>query len=275
MKSLLYRILATILAGLALVGCNQSNPPADVQSQPVAVAKEQAKLQPAPSEPKVANTDRVAAEWVLQVDGSIRAEIDGVSHEIKKGEKLPDGEVKLLAIDLRNCPRATDDGRDYLRRLSGLQELVINDTANIRNLDFLADMTGLEVLNSEGQSLLVTDKNLVHIKGMTNLKTLIVVSQVQTNSELTDKVFAVVKDLKQLKKLRLCNCNITDEGLRLLDGQESLRSVDFWKTNVGDDGIVSLASLPKLEQVAVQGTRVTDAGVKEFQAKAPKCRVIQ
>jgi hypothetical protein len=275
MKSLIHCILATLLAGLPLVGCNRSTPPTAVQPNPAAVETEESTSQSAPSEPKVANTDRRAAEWVLNVDGSIRAVIDGVTHEIKKGENLPDGAVKLLAIDLRNCPKATDDGRDYLRGLSGLRELVINDTANIRNLDFLADMTGLEVLNSEGISPLVKDKDLAQINGMAKLKTLIVVSQVHTNSELTDKVFAVIKELRQLEQLRLCNCSITDDGVRLLDRHPALRFVDFWQTTVGDAGIASLVSLPKLEQVAVQATHVTDAGVKAFQAKAPKCRVIK
>ena len=234
---------------------------------------ELAKLRSAQTQPMAADVDRRAAEWVMRVDGSLRAIVEGVPQEIKKGDKLPDGQIKLVAINLLGCPKATDEGREYLRGLNHLQELAINDGARIRNLDFLADMADLQVLNCEGGNYLVTDKDLDYIKQLSNLKTLVLISQAKHNSELTDKALEVAKHLKQLEVLRLGCCDISDAGLRHLEGHESLRHLDFWRTKISDAGLESLVKLPKLKNLYLASTQVTDAGVKAFQEKKPMCMV--
>jgi len=280
---------------LAFVGCNRSNTAevtqakadaeaarAEAQAARDELAKvkvdadaakaELAKLKSTQAQPKRVDTDRRAADWVLRVDGSVKVLADGVPYELKKGEQLPNGQITLLKINLRNCPKATDDGREYLRGLTHLLEFQIDQGSGIRNFDFMADMTNLEVLYSESQGPCFSDKDLVHLKGLAKLKKLGLVSQLG-NPGLTDNLLAVAKDLKQLEELHIGGSNITDAGLRHLEGHGALRTINLWRTKVGDTGLQSLPSLPKLEDVFVGETQVTDAGVRTFQAKLPKCQV--
>ena len=210
----------------------------------------------------------------MRVDGSVRVLIDGVNHDIEKGGKLPEGQLTLLTINLDGCEKATDDGRDYLRGLNRLRSFTINSGSQIRNFDFLADMVNLEVLSSEGGPPCLWDKDLIHIKGLTNLRTLQLTAQFG-NPELTDKALEMVKELKKLETLRLACCNISDAGLRYLEGHGSLRTLDFWNTKISDTGLESLATLPKLDALYLQDTQVTDAGVKSIQAKIPNCKIIK
>jgi hypothetical protein len=236
---------------------------AKAQARAPAAEGELEKLKAAQVQPKPTDVDRRTAEWILRVDGSIRVVADGVPHEIKKGETLPEGSVTLLAVNLNGCPKATDEGREYLRGLKGLQELYINDGTGIRNLDFLADMTGLQTLISEGGTPLVSDADLMHIKEMKRLKTLVIVNQWgnHPNEKLTGKVFGPVKELKQLENLRLCNCNLKGDGIRQLEGHPTLRTLDFWLSKMEDPQLASLATLPKLESLGLVGTPTTDAGL--------------
>lgn len=275
---LLHLPVALLLCLMASIGCNRSNDTAvaQVKSETETVKAELgkanaelAKFKPSQSGTPIASgpqveADRRAAEWVLRVDGSVRVVVAGVPHEIKKGEKLPDGQVRLVAVNLDNCPKATDEGRDYLRGLRGLQELHINDGSNIRTFDFMADMVNLRVLNSEGMTPIISDADLVHIKEMKQLKTLIIVSQWTRNQKLTDKAFAAVKDLKQLENLRLCNCAIAGDGIHQLEGHDSLRTLDFWKSNLGDAQLAPLASVPKLESLILTVCPITDAGLVQL-----------
>jgi hypothetical protein len=279
MKLCLFNLpIALLLCLVASLGCNRSNDAAVAQVKSEAetakaelaqVDADLAKLRsPQSSKETVADVPKVdagrrAAEWVLRVDGSIRVVVDGVPHEVKKGEKLPEGSVTLLAVNLNGCPKATDEGREYLRGLKGLQELYINDGTGIRNLDFLADMTGLQTLISEGGTPLVSDADLVHIKEMKRLKTLVIVNQWgnHPNENLTGKVFGPVKELKQLENLRLCNCKLKGDGIRQLEGHPALRTLDFWLSKIEDPQLASLATLPKLESLGLVGTPITDAGL--------------
>jgi hypothetical protein len=272
MRSTVLAICLIVLTGCSRSGDGESSKSkVEAEAAKAELAKANAELVrlkssqselPVASAPKV-DVDRRAAEWVLRVDGSVRVVVDGVPHEIKKGEKLPGGSVKLLAVNLGGCPKATDDGREYLRGLKGLQELHINDGTGIRNLDFLADMTGLQALFSEGATPLFSDMDFVHIKEMKQIKTLVVVNQWgnHPNEKLTGKAFNAIKELKQLENLRLCNCNLRGDGIRQIEGHPTLRTLDFWQSKIEDSQLASLATLPKLESLHVTGTPITDKGL--------------
>lgn len=279
-------LCALVVASVA-AGCNRSSESAHSQAKPQADAAK-AELDKAHAElagsktaqvetqiaspPKV-DADRRSADWVLRVDGSVRVVVDGVVHELKQGEQLPEGTVKLLAVNLNNCPKATDERRDYLRGLHGLQELSINDGSKIRNFDFLADMTGLRVLNSEGGTPIISDADLTHIQKMKQLKTLIIVSQFQMNDKLTDKVFGTVKELPELENLRVCNAKVAGEGIRQLEGHPTLRTLDFWRSKIEDAQLKSLSTIPQLQNLYLTETPITDNGLLNLRG-CPRLRVL-
>ena len=134
-------------------------------------------------------------------------------------------------------------------------------------------MVNLQVLNLEGGQICFSNKDLIYLKGLTQLKTLIVISQFRNNPDLTDKALEVAKELKQLEDLRIACCNVTDAGLRHLEGHQSLRSLGFWRTHISDAGLDSQAKLPRLVDVYLGETLVTDAGVKSPQEKIPMCKI--
>ncbi len=90
----------------------------------------------------------------------------------------------------------------------------------------------------------VTDADLVHLKGLTNL---------------TD--------------LWLDYTQITDAGLVHLEGLTNLEELFLHGTQIGDAGLVHLEGLTNLTGLWLQDTQVTDEGVKKLQEALPNCRI--
>lgn len=289
------RILTVLLICLtASVGCNRSNDAeiakvkaeaevarTEAQVAKVELAKEKtradtaegelAKLKAAHAQPKAVNADRRAAEWALRVDGSVRVVVDGASLEVKSGEKLPEGDFKLVAITVYS-PKATNDGLDYLRGLKNLREFQFNYDTGITTFDFLAEMSNLEMLVYGNRWGGIKDKDLVHLKGLKNLKTVHLASFFG-NESVTDAGLEHLKDLKQLQDLGVDKLNITDAGLQQLKQHPTLKVLYLRNTKITDAGLEHLKGLSNLEALHLEGTMVTDAGVKSLQAALPKCQI--
>ena len=114
----------------------------------------------------------------------------------------------------------------------------------------------------------VTDAKLVHLKGFTELKYLIL-----NDTQITDAGLMHLKGLAELAKLWLKNGKITDAGLVHLKGFTKLKYLSLWGTQITDAGLMHLKGLPELEGLDLRDTQVTDKGVKELQDALPNCRI--
>jgi hypothetical protein len=109
----------------------------------------------------------------------------------------------------------------------------------------LGDESFGNVANVSFQNTQVTDRDLVHLDGLTRLET-----------------------------LSLENTLVTDAGLEHLSGLSN--NLDYlWLDNmqVTDAGLAHLAGLKGLRHLWLANTQVTNAGVAELQKALPNCRI--
>ena len=88
---------------------------------------------------------------------------------------------------------------------------------------------------------------------------------------ITDAQMAHLKGMTELKKLYLGGSKITDAGLENLKGLTKLEILGIGNTKVTDAGLVHLRGLYNLKLLSLSRTKVTDEGVKELQKALPNC----
>ena len=106
----------------------------------------------------------------------------------------------------------------------------------------------------------VTDAELVHLQGLTQLRTLFL-----DDTGVTDAGMERLQGFTQLQKLGLSGTPVTDAGLEHLRGLTQLQHLNLNRTGVTDAGLKYLQGLTQLRTLQLTGTKVTDAGVSEFQ----------
>ena len=118
----------------------------------------------------------------------------------------------------------------------------------------------LRSLQSQSRADAVTDAGLAHLKGLTELRGLML-----TSKRITDAGLAHLKGLSQLRSLSLSNAQVTDAGLVHLKRMSKLETLDLSDTQVTDEGLAHLRGLPRLQQLGLDRTQVTDAGLVQLQ----------
>ena len=91
----------------------------------------------------------------------------------------------------------------------------------------------------------VTDAELVHLKGLTELQTL----------SFSD------------------GSQITDAGLVHIQGLTNLEILILDNTQISDAGLVHLKGLTNLRHLVLEDTQVTDAGLAAMQQTLPTCEI--
>ena len=118
-----------------------------------------------------------------------------------------------------------------------------------------------------GRPAEVTDADLIHLKGLTNLYALYL-----THTEVTDTGLEHLKGMTSLGNLGLSETQVTDAGLERLKGLTNFYALHLTDTEVTDAGLEHLKGLTKLERLDLSGTQVTDAGVNELKKALPRLR---
>ncbi len=140
--------------------------------------------------------------------------------------------TQILPRSLRGWLNVTLPSND-LRRVSQ----VTIQSANLKEYDLavLADLPYLTYLSLSGPA--ATDASLEH-----------------------------VKNLKQLRCLKLMDSNVSDEGLRCVSGLKSLEFLILDGTPVTGAGMSHLRGLEKIDELYLQGTNVTSACLEDLAA---------
>lgn len=134
-----------------------------------------------------------------------------------------------------------------IRQLGGLAlELAQNDshieviylqTDGKFSDEYLAPLEGLKGrlvhLNLGGQP--VTDAQLAHLKGLTDLTELHL-----EKTKITDKGLEDLRGLTNLEYLNLYGTDVTDKGLANLEGLKKLKHLYLWQTKVTEAGAAKL-----------------------------------
>jgi hypothetical protein len=112
-----------------------------------------------------------------------------------------------------------------------VEELPLGDT----DLDVLADIPGLRVLQLD-----------------------------HADNKLTDAGMTVIAKLTELEHLRIRGSSIGDEGLKILSTMPNLRFLNLPQGKFTDAGLAQLKQLPRLDSIRIGGPKVTDAGIAVF-----------
>ena len=107
----------------------------------------------------------------------------------------------------------------------------------------------------------VTDAGLVHIKELSELKTLLL-----NGTSMTDAGLKQLTRLKKLERLYLTGSAVTEAGLQHIGSLSNLRTLWLERTPVTDRALSHLKRLTHLEVLVLADTKVTDAGLKHIAA---------
>ena len=83
-----------------------------------------------------------------------------------------------------------------------------------------------------------------------------------TGREITDAGLEHLKNLTQLKELRIGYTEVTDVGLEHLKGLTQLQQLDLGGTKITDAGLEHVKELTQLQWLYLDDTGVTDAGLQ-------------
>ena len=272
------------LAAAALAVCLFS--PAVVAAQAPAASKVDG---PAPSKVEGPAADRMVAEWMLRMGGSIV--LEGQRKPITDLADLPTADFRIHTLNFTGITMYAASLQDELRRLPALphlKELYINgrlwyDQPAPRvqaTISLFNEATALEKLVMSKPVQTYIPFNDPALKGLASLKNLKEVRIHQTRSSgvslaafplthldmnyvvtFNDTGIASLKGKTTLQRLYLRGTSITDAGIQHLSGLTNLVELDLSDIEMTDAGLAHLSGLTKLRRLNLQSANVTDAGL--------------
>lgn len=216
-------------------------------------------------EPKVADPDRRAAEYVLSVGG--RVQINDIARFIDRPADLPNAPFRLTCVWAEWKPKLDDAGLANFAGCRHLKELRLWQTlATEKGLAHLKDCKSLTTLSLH--SNLLTDAALGHFAGCDDLQVL----DLHSCYKITAAGLAHFKDYKRLKTLVLRHVRVGDAALVHFKDCKELRVLDLGETAISDAGLENFKDCKNLEYLWLFGNpKITDAGLAHFQ----DCRQIK
>ncbi len=148
------------------------------------------------------------------------------------------------------------------------------------------------VANSTGISRSIVDVDLVPLKHLSRLRSLVL-----TDTDIDGSGLADIARLKQFSRLRLQHSNIGDAGMEQIGKMTALKSLflannritdaslehlqnltnletlDLGNTGISDRGLQFLKGLKELGTLSLEGSRVTPGGVRELQKSLPNTKI--
>ena len=147
-------------------------------------------------------------------------------------------------------------GPDFFATVVGLE---FSDCWSLTDVDLehLKGLTQLRTLNLHGTQ--VTDAGLERLKGLTQLQELYL-----DGTQVTDAGLERLKGLTQLQELYLDGTKVTGVGLEYLKGLAQLKTLGLYGAPVTDAGLQHLKGLGQLQALGLSGRQVTDAGLEHL-----------
>lgn len=193
--------------------------------------------------------------------------------------------TSLQELEMSMCRHVTDEGAQYLAKLTDLEDLDLFATS-IGNpgQSHLRNLTKLRRLQLSGSG---TEDGLRHIAGLTNLESLSIgfglgypVTTVGLDNlkemtnltrlrldgcEISDEGLKIIAGFPKLESLQLQGGTMTDAGLAHLSGLVSLRSLNLDHcSEIGGEGVAHLRPLVDLTYLNLGGTQLTDRGIEHL-----------
>jgi len=266
----------------ALVAQDASDKPGDA-----IVDKVEGPTRPATIEGPAA--DRMVAEWMLRMGGSIV--LEGQRKPITDLADLPTTDFQIHTLNFTGITMYAASLQDELRKLPPLphlKELYINgrlwyDQPAPRvaaTIALFSQATELEkfVMSKPVQTYIPF--NDPALKGLTTASNLKEIRIHQTRSSgmslgafplthldlnyavtFNDTGMASLKGKKTLQRLYLRGTSITDAGIQNLSDLTNLVELDLSDVSMTDQGLSYLSGLTKLRRLNLQSADVTDAGI--------------
>jgi hypothetical protein len=204
-------------------------------------------------EMKRARRQREAADTIYTFGGHIVFEDQSVLY--KRGNEITTIPWNPPVFLAKNLPQMEPwNTSPWLRRLLGDDFFMIVVAVNQSyqkvtddGLNYLPKLSELKALNLDKTQ--VTDVGLTNLRGLTALQSLSL-----NGTRITDAGLKNVEELKTLKELSLNKTQITDAGLESLKGLKSLRNLSLEDTKVTPDGAWKLQQfLPDCRIMSTKG----------------------
>lgn len=183
----------------------------------------------------------------------------GFSQPTPNSEKSPvfetQSESTLNAARGKALPdiAATDEVFDSRLKLMGAK-VEYNDTGRI------------STLNCGGSDF--CDDDLAHFGCLSDLRELRII-----NTVVTDKVFDLLVEAKQLTDLCLDSTDVTDTGIQRLGDFRHLEYISLTGTRLTDRGLEHLAGMPTLKFVNLNATNISPAALVRLYLALPKASI--
>lgn len=186
------------------------------------------------------------------------------------------GHALSVMADFKDLKRLSINGvalqNDDLVPISGcrnLEELVLSQTRLDENclshLKDLVRLSALSITEQTGQGILVSDRGLTWLRGLTNLS----FTGLRTGfrfTNITDQSCAILGQLRNLTRLDLRGNNITDGGVAHFSRLRRLSFLELSGSKVTDAGLASLAGLTNLWELGLNNLKVTDSGLRHLES---------
>lgn len=225
------------------------------------------------------SADFLAASYVLSVGGSIQ--VNGDSTVIRSSSRFPSGPFQITGVNLKACPKASDEGLSVFSDCIGVVSLDISQTS-IRNqgLEHFRKCRHLKSLICDNSKVigpfLANFEECQHLEelGLCNvplhLNDFVSVADRHYrhlnlgSTGITDNWFSRFTNLADLEFLSLHSTEIGDQGLSRLRHSRKLTYLNLRKTKTTDAGLTHLTNCSDLQEAILSQTSVTDEGLKSF-----------
>ncbi|MBC8114901.1 MAG: protein kinase, partial [Candidatus Saccharimonas sp.] len=169
-------------------------------------------------------SDRLAAEWVLSILGTVR--VNDVGLDLKTISELPREPFRLTSVDLRENPSVTTAGLSCFAGCRHLSSLSISGSGlTTEGLAHFQNCGNLSSLSLGGPGL--TDAGMVHFKDCRRLTSLTLAGQ-----GVTDTGLARFREMPDLSHVILTGTHVTDAGLAVFHSAKLLRQLNLQATDV-------------------------------------------
>ena len=245
-----------------------------VSREPTTPALKPVETAAQPTDSKVVDPDRRAAEYVLSIGGKVRLDDDsrhGEKKLIASIKELPDSPFRLTHVELINMKKVTDTGLAALRGTKNLRFVNLAYSPEFTDAGFahLSDNRGLQRLDLWGTN--ITKQGLEYFTDFPDLRDLRL-----GDTQLSAEDLSILKRYASLQKLEMLMLSLTqadDSTLAILSGASQLGQLNLEQTNINDVGLEYLEQNRNLRNLYLNKTPVTTEGIRRLAQALPECDI--